>query len=211
MEIRTRDSCLGSWRSCEPHTRFNADRPLAVYTEPRNCRIVCRLSSRGPALSFALPARAHCLQGAGSWCTRWTTYRRGSAVVGRKLSNSLVTLLCLTPATFIIWFAAVRSLTASERLLVIAAPATGAGLLPAGLLGFSFFNLLRVEDEDPEARCWALTTGGDLRSRWESRPNVGYPEGRGVWVSGVDLWAMCASRMTEAWVSSVRSRQPSWA
>ena len=107
----------------------------------------------------------------------------------------------LLPATFIIWFPAVRSLTASEHLLVIAAPATGAGLLTARLLGFSFFNLLWMGNEDQKGRCWALTRGDDLSSRWESRPSVGDPEGRGVWVSGVDLWAMCASRTTEAWIS----------
>ena len=77
------------------------------------------------------------------------------------------------PVTFVIWFAAVRSLTAAERLLVTAAPATVAGLLIAAIVGFGFFALLWMQDEDPEVRCWVLTRGDDGHSRWESRPNVG--------------------------------------
>ena len=136
---------------------------------------------------------------------------RGGLLIGLGLlslvaSFPILSLLffVLLPATLIIWFAAVRSLTASEHLLVIAAPATAAGLLTAGLLGFSFFTLLWMGDEDREGRCWALTRGVDLSSRWESRPNVGDPEGRGVWVSGVDQRAICTSSMitdSEAWVS----------
>ena len=122
-----------------------------------------------------------------------------SLVASFPILSSFFVLLLL--ATFIIWFAAVRSLTASERLLVIATPATVGGLLTAGLLGFSFFNLLWMEDEDQEGRCWALTRGDDLSSGWESRPNIGGPGGMGVSGSGVDLWAMCTSRTTEAWVS----------
>ena len=77
------------------------------------------------------------------------------------------------PVTFVIWFAAVRSLTAAERLLVTAAPATVAGLLIAAIVGFGFFALLWMQDEDPEVRCWVLTRGDDGHSRWESSPNVG--------------------------------------
>ena len=82
-------------------------------------------------------------------------------------------IFVLLPATFVIWFAAVRSLTVAERLLVTAAPATVAGLLIAAIAGFGFFALLWMQDEDPEVRCWVLTRGDDGHSRWESRPNVG--------------------------------------
>ncbi len=133
---------------------------------------------------------------------------RGGLLIGVGLLSLVASVSTLSslaflllPATLVIWFAAVKCLTVSERLLVTVAGATVAGLLAAGLLGFGFFALLWMEDEEPEVRCWAMTRGDDLSSRWESRPNIGDPEGRGVWVSGVDLWAMCSSRMTEAWVS----------
>ena len=200
-ESESGDSCRGSWRNCGPHTRYNAGRPLAFYTETRYCRTVCRLCSFGPALPVALPARAYCLRVRDPGV-------RGGLLIGVGLLSLVASFpilsalfFVLLPATFIIWFAAVRSLTASEHLLVIAAPATVAGLLTAGLLCFSFFTLLWMGNEDQKGRCWALTRGDDLSSRWESRPSVGDPEGRGVWVSGVDLWATCASRTTEAWVS----------
>ncbi len=77
------------------------------------------------------------------------------------------------PATFVIWFAAIRSLTVAWRLLATAAPATVAGLLVAAIVGFGFFALLWMQDQDSEVRCWVLTQGHDGHSRWESRPNVG--------------------------------------
>ncbi len=136
---------------------------------------------------------------------------RGGLLIGvglLSLVGSVSTLsslaFVLLPATLVIWFAAVRSLTAAERLLVIAAPATVAGLVAAGLLGFGFFALLWMEDEEPEVRCWALTRGDDLRVRWESRPNIGGPGGMGVLGSGVDQRAICTSRTipdSEAWVT----------
>ncbi len=77
------------------------------------------------------------------------------------------------PATFVIWFAAVRSLTVAGRLLATVAPATFAGLLIAAIVGFGFFALLWMNNQDSEVRCWVLTRGTDGYSRWESRPNVG--------------------------------------
>ena len=77
------------------------------------------------------------------------------------------------PATFGIWFAAVRSLTVAERLLMTAAPATVAGLLIAAIVGFGLFTALWMQYEDSEVRCWVLTRGDDGHSKWESRPNVG--------------------------------------
>jgi len=83
---------------------------------------------------------------------------------------SLVTLAFL-PATFVIWFAAVRSLTAARPLPSAALPAlTGlaAGLLIAATVGFSFYSLLLAREAEP--RCWAQTRGPDGQSHWESRP-----------------------------------------
>ena len=136
---------------------------------------------------------------------------RGGLLIGVGLLSLVASVSTLSslvffflPATLVIWFSAVRSLTAAERLLVTVAPATVAGLVVAGLLGFGFFALLWMEDEEPEVRCWALTRGDDLRVRWESRPNIGGPEGMGVSGSGVDQRAICTSSMitdSEAWVT----------
>ena len=105
---------------------------------------------------------------------------RGGLLLGVGLLSLVASFSTLSslffvflPATFGIWFAAVRSLTVAERLLMTAAPATVAGLLIAAIVGFGFFALLWMQDEDPEVRCWVLTRGDDGHSRWESRPNVG--------------------------------------
>ena len=136
---------------------------------------------------------------------------RGGLLLGVGLLSLVASVSTLSslgffflPSTLVIWFAAVRSLTVAERLLVTVAPATVAGLVVAGLLGFGFFALLWIGDEEPEVRCWALTRGDDLSVRWESRPNIGGPGGMGVSGSGVDQRAICTSRTipdSEAWVS----------
>ena len=81
---------------------------------------------------------------------------------------SLVTLAFL-PATVVIWFAAVRSLTAARPLPAAALPALAAGLLIAATVGFSFYSLLLAQEGEP--RCWTQTRGPDGQSRWESRPD----------------------------------------
>jgi len=136
---------------------------------------------------------------------------RGGLLIGVGLLSLVASFSTLSslvvfflPATLVIWFAAVRSLTVAERLVVTAVPATVAGLVVAGLLGFGFFALLWMQDEEPEVRCWALTRGDDLRVRWESRPNIGAPGGMGVSGSGVDQRAICTSRTipdSEGWIS----------
>lgn len=92
------------------------------------------------------------------------------SLVASFSSMSLVSLVLL-PATFVIWFAAVRSLTASVRPLAMTFLGTLAGLLVAGTVGFSFFALFGIQDD--EDRCWVLSYNSDGQSRWESRPNVG--------------------------------------
>ena len=87
---------------------------------------------------------------------------------------SLISLVLL-PATFVIWFAAVRSLTASVRPMVMTFLGTLAGLLVAVTVGFSFFAQFGIQDD--EDRCWVLSHDSDGQSRWESRPNVGGPGG----------------------------------
>ena len=85
-------------------------------------------------------------------------------------SMSLVTI-ALLPATFVIWFAAARSLTAAVRPLAMTLLAAIAGLAVAATVGLSFFVLV-FGIQDPEVRCWVLTRGADGQSVWESRPNV---------------------------------------
>ena len=96
------------------------------------------------------------------------------SLVASFSSMSLVSLVLL-PATFVIWFAAVRSLTASVRPLAMTFLSTLVGLLIAGTVGFSFFALFGIQDD--EDRCWVLSYDSDGQSRWESRPNVGGPGG----------------------------------
>ena len=81
--------------------------------------------------------------------------------------------IVLLPATFIIWFAAARSLTASVRPLATTLLAAIAGLAVAATVGLSFFALYGIQD--PDVRCWVLSHGADGQSIWESRPNVGGP------------------------------------
>ncbi len=94
------------------------------------------------------------------------------SLVGSFSTFSLIAFIFL-PATFAIWFAAVRSLTVARRPLATVAPATVAGLLIAAIMGFGFFSLLWMQSQDSEVRCWVLTQGPDGHSTWESRPNVG--------------------------------------
>ena len=84
-----------------------------------------------------------------------------------------LTTLAFLPATIVIWFAAVRSLTAARRLSATALPAAAAGLLIAATVGFGFYTLLLAQD--PEPRCWAQTRGPDGQSRWESLPDPKTP------------------------------------
>ena len=105
---------------------------------------------------------------------------RGGLLLGVGLLSLVASFSTLSslffvflPATFGIWFAAVRSLTVARRLLMTAAPATVAGLLIAAIVGFGLFAVLWMQYEDSEVRCWVLTRGDDGHSRWESRPNVG--------------------------------------
>ena len=87
-------------------------------------------------------------------------------------SLALVTVVLL-PATFVIWFAAAKSITASGRRLAASVPAVGVGLLIAAAVGFGFLTMFGMQDA--EARCWVLYQGSDGQTRWESRPNVGGP------------------------------------
>ena len=81
---------------------------------------------------------------------------------------SLATLAFL-PATFVIWFAAARSLGAANRLLATALPAAISGLFIAAIASLGFYALLLMQD--PEPRCWAQTRGPDGQSRWEPQPD----------------------------------------
>ena len=96
------------------------------------------------------------------------------SLVASFSSMSLVSLVLL-PATFVIWFAAARSLTVSVRPLAMTFLGTLAGFLLAVTVGFSFFALFGIQDD--EDRCWVLSDDSDGQSHWESRPNVGGPGG----------------------------------
>ena len=106
-------------------------------------------------------------------------------------SMSLVSM-ALLPATFVIFFAAARSLAVSVRPLATTLLALLAGLLVAAAVGLSFFALF-FGIEDPEARCWVLTTGTDGQPVWESRPNTGGAGSLGVGpLSGIER-GVCVS------------------
>ena len=82
---------------------------------------------------------------------------------------SPVTLIFL-PATFAIWFAAARSLTATVRPFPTTAFAAVAGVLVAATVGLSFFVLLWLGE--PEPKCWELSLSADGRYVWEAVPDV---------------------------------------
>ncbi len=95
---------------------------------------------------------------------------------------SPITLVFL-PATFAIWFAAARSLTASVRPFATTAFAGAAGLLIAAMVGLSFFVLIWLGESEP--RCWERSLGDDGRYVWEALPDVsGQGEAQGVTLTG---------------------------
>ncbi len=84
---------------------------------------------------------------------------------------SLVSVVLL-PATFVLWFAAARSLAASGRPLATSVPAAVVGLLIVATVALGFFALWGIQDN--EDRCWILSYDSDGQLlRWESRPNLG--------------------------------------
>ena len=106
---------------------------------------------------------------------------------------SLATLVFL-PATFVIWFAAFRSLAAAPRLLATALPAAIAGLFIAAIAGFGFYGLFLIQD--PEPRCWAQTRGPDGQSRWEPQPASESPGRLSVSTLSGGTRAFCKSDIT---------------
>ncbi len=118
-------------------------------------------------------------------------------------SLSLVTVVLL-PATFVIWFAAARSLTAADRKLLTVVPSTVAGLLISATAAFGFFALFGVQE--PEPQCWALVQSPDGASRWEARPNLGGPGELSLALSGGESRGHCASDVitnTEAAITAL--------
>ena len=101
---------------------------------------------------------------------------------------SLATLVFL-PATVVIWFAALRSLTGARNLWATALPACASGLLIAAAVGFAFYTLLLGQDAEP--RCWAETRGPDGQSRWEVHPGHGNPGEFRITTSGGTSRAFC--------------------
>ena len=91
--------------------------------------------------------------------------------------------LVLLPATFAIWFAAARSLSASVRPFATTAFAAVAGILIAALVALGYFALLWLGD--PEPGCWVKSLGADGRYVWEAVPDVARQgETQGVTLSG---------------------------
>ena len=82
---------------------------------------------------------------------------------------SPVTLILL-PATFAIWFAAARSLTAFVRPFATTAFAAVAGILIAALVVLSYFALLWLGEAEPG--CWVKSLGADGQYVWEALPDV---------------------------------------
>ena len=115
---------------------------------------------------------------------------------------SLVSLVLL-PATFAIWFAAARSLTASVHPLATTTFAMIAGILVATMVGLSFFALFGPID--PEPRCWVLSLSADGEYLWKARPDlVDQGEIQTITLGGPDIGSSCVSDTitnTEAGVS----------
>ena len=111
--------------------------------------------------------------------------------------------LVLLPATFAIWFAAARSLTASVHPLATTTFAMIAGILIATMVGLSFLALLVVQD--PEPQCWVLSLSTDGEYVWKARPDlVDQGEVQTITLSGPDIRSSCVSDIitnTEAGVS----------
>ena len=85
---------------------------------------------------------------------------------------SLVTVVLL-PATFVLWFAAARSLAASGRPLVTSVPAAAVGLFMAATVGLGFFALWGIQDDEARAAMGIGAVGAALltmllvsRLRW---------------------------------------------
>ena len=105
-------------------------------------------------------------------------------------SMSLVTVVFL-PATFFIWLAAARSLTASASPLPILPAAAGGAVVAAAIVSGFFALLLIQEDED---RCWVLLQDLNGHRRWESVPNVAGPGGLSPGpISGPSVRSLCTS------------------
>lgn len=113
---------------------------------------------------------------------------------------SPVTLVFL-PATFAIWFAAARSLTASVRPFATTAFAAVAGILVAALVGLSYFALLWLGESEPA--CWVKSLGADGRYVWEAVPDVARQgEAQGVTLSGTGTCVSDIITTAEAGVSA---------
>ena len=120
----------------------------------------------------------------------------GFLSLAASFSAFSLSTLAFLPATVVIWFAAVRSLSAARRLPATALPTAFVGLLIAAAVGFGFYTLLLAQD--PEPRCWGQTRGPDGWSRWESLPSPQSPEVLSVTsvTGGVAGRSICTSDIT---------------
>ena len=105
-------------------------------------------------------------------------------------SMSLVTVAFL-PATVFIWVAAARSLTATAGPLTTTLFTAAGGAVIAAVIVLGFLALFILQED--EARCWVLSPGQDGQPRWESRPNVGGPDGLSTGVIFGDGIGHCTS------------------
>ncbi len=104
--------------------------------------------------------------------------------------------LVLLPATFAIWFAAARSLTASVRPLAATLTATILGLAVAATVGLSLYALFGIQDR--ETRCWVLSLSTDGQYVWEDRPNLGDSDTHTISLSGGNTQGICSEIITNA-------------
>ena len=83
------------------------------------------------------------------------------------LSPTSPTSLILLPATFVIWFAAARSLTASIRPLAATVAAAGLGMAVAVTVGLGFYALygapFALFGQGLGERCWSASLNPDGR------------------------------------------------
>ncbi len=79
----------------------------------------------------------------------------GLLALGAGFSIPSSVALLLLPPTFVLWFAAARSLAAARHPLRTSLPAVVVGLLIAAPAGFGFIALFAVQDD--ELRCWVAS------------------------------------------------------
>ena len=107
------------------------------------------------------------------------------------LSAFSLVILVLLPATFVLWFAAARSLAASTRLLTTALPAAVAGLLIAAVVVLGYFAVFAIQDDKPQ--CWVVSDDSGGQFERVTPVNTGQAGGLSAGMLTVGQNSFCTS------------------